>query len=55
MNPEIKLETKLVGEIKGDFYVPSYQRGYGTVSCKPHAPYSGTGQQQLHVSRELLH
>ena len=28
MNPEIKLETKLVGEIKGDFYVPSYQRGY---------------------------
>lgn len=28
MNSEIKLETKLVGEIKGDFFVPSYQRGY---------------------------
>lgn len=28
MNSEIKLETKLVGDIKGDFYVPSYQRGY---------------------------
>lgn len=25
---EIKLETKLVGDIKGTFYVPSYQRGY---------------------------
>lgn len=25
---EIKLETKLVGEIKGKFFVPSYQRGY---------------------------
>ncbi len=24
----IKLETKLVGAIEGDFYVPSYQRGY---------------------------
>lgn len=24
----IKLETKLVGSIQGDFYVPSYQRGY---------------------------
>lgn len=28
MNREITLETKLVGDIKGDFYVPSYQRGY---------------------------
>lgn len=28
MNNEIKLETKLVGDIRGDFYVPSYQRGY---------------------------
>lgn len=28
MIEEIVLETKLVGEIKGDFYVPSYQRGY---------------------------
>lgn len=25
---EIKLEDKLVGEIKGKFFVPSYQRGY---------------------------
>lgn len=25
---EIKLETKLVGDIKGHFYVPDYQRGY---------------------------
>lgn len=25
---DIKLETKLVGAIQGDFYVPSYQRGY---------------------------
>ena len=25
---EIKLETKLVGEIKGHFFVPDYQRGY---------------------------
>lgn len=24
----IKLETKLVGEVEGNFYVPSYQRGY---------------------------
>lgn len=24
----IKLETKLVGSIQGDFYIPSYQRGY---------------------------
>ncbi len=22
------LETKLVGEVSGDFYVPDYQRGY---------------------------
>ena len=28
MNSEIKLDTKLVGDIKGDFYIPSYQRGY---------------------------
>lgn len=28
MNNEIVLDTKLVGEIKGEFYVPSYQRGY---------------------------
>ena len=28
MNSEIKLNTKLVGDIKGDFYIPSYQRGY---------------------------
>lgn len=28
MNDEIKLETKLVGNIEGNFYVPSYQRGY---------------------------
>lgn len=27
-NSEILLETKLVGEIEGTFYVPSYQRGY---------------------------
>ena len=25
---EIKLETRLVGDITGEFYVPSYQRGY---------------------------
>ncbi len=25
---EIKLETKLVGDITGEFYIPSYQRGY---------------------------
>jgi hypothetical protein len=28
MNAEIKLESKLVGSIKGKFFVPSYQRGY---------------------------
>lgn len=28
MNSQITLGTKLVGDIKGDFYVPSYQRGY---------------------------
>jgi uncharacterized protein with ParB-like and HNH nuclease domain len=28
MNSEIKLETKLVGDITGNFFVPSYQRGY---------------------------
>ena len=28
MNNEIKLDTILVGDIKGDFYIPSYQRGY---------------------------
>lgn len=28
LNAEIKLETKLVGLIEGDFYIPSYQRGY---------------------------
>ena len=28
MNSEIELKTKLVGDIKGDFYIPSYQRGY---------------------------
>lgn len=28
MFTEIKLDTKLVGEIRGNFYVPSYQRGY---------------------------
>ena len=25
---EINLETKLVGDIQGNFYVPNYQRGY---------------------------
>lgn len=25
---EIKLETKLVGQIEGEFFIPSYQRGY---------------------------
>ena len=25
---QILLETKFVGDIKGTFYVPSYQRGY---------------------------
>lgn len=28
MNNEIILETKMVGDITGSFYVPSYQRGY---------------------------
>lgn len=28
MTNEITLEDKLVGEISGDFYIPSYQRGY---------------------------
>ncbi len=28
MNNNIILDTKLVGDIKGEFYVPSYQRGY---------------------------
>ena len=28
MNDEIILDTKLVGDIAGTFYVPSYQRGY---------------------------
>jgi len=28
MNNDIILDTKLVGSIKGNFYVPSYQRGY---------------------------
>ncbi|MCD7884646.1 MAG: DUF262 domain-containing protein [Lachnospiraceae bacterium] len=28
MDNNIVLSTKLVGEIKGEFYVPSYQRGY---------------------------
>ncbi len=28
MDGTITLETKLVGDIKGDFFVPSYQRGY---------------------------
>lgn len=27
-NSQIILETKLVSDIKGTFYVPSYQRGY---------------------------
>ena len=27
-NSQIRLETKLVGEIEGTFFVPSYQRGY---------------------------
>ena len=25
---KIILETKLVGKIEGEFYIPSYQRGY---------------------------
>ena len=28
MNTEIILDTKLVGNVQGVFYVPSYQRGY---------------------------
>lgn len=28
MNDEIILDTKLVGEVTGEFFVPSYQRGY---------------------------
>ena len=28
MSNEIILETKFVGDINGDFYIPSYQRGY---------------------------
>lgn len=28
MNNEIVLDTKFVGDIEGDFFVPSYQRGY---------------------------
>lgn len=28
MNSEIKLDTKLVGDITRAFFVPSYQRGY---------------------------
>ena len=28
MDNNIVLETKLVSDIKGTFYVPSYQRGY---------------------------
>ena len=28
MDNEIKLDTMLVGNIRGDFYIPSYQRGY---------------------------
>lgn len=28
MESKIKLETKLVGDIKGNFFIPSYQRGY---------------------------
>lgn len=28
VNKEIILNTKLVGDIRGDFFVPSYQRGY---------------------------
>lgn len=28
MNNEIEFKTKLVGNIEGDFYIPSYQRGY---------------------------
>lgn len=28
MNTNIILEPKLVGDIRGQFFVPSYQRGY---------------------------
>lgn len=28
MDTEIVLETRSVGKIKGEFFVPSYQRGY---------------------------
>ena len=28
VDSEIVLDTKLVGSITGDFYIPSYQRGY---------------------------
>ena len=28
MKAEIILDTKLVGDVQGVFYVPSYQRGY---------------------------
>ncbi|MBQ5585415.1 MAG: DUF262 domain-containing protein [Selenomonadaceae bacterium] len=28
MEKDIVLESRLVGTIKGDFFVPSYQRGY---------------------------
>lgn len=28
MTKEITLEDKLVGEIEGEFIIPSYQRGY---------------------------
>ena len=27
-NSEVLLETKLVGDIEGHFFIPSYQRGY---------------------------
>lgn len=36
MDKEIKLETKLVGSIEGEFFVPSYQRGYRY--REPHPP-----------------
>lgn len=28
INANIKLETKLIGDIEGNFFIPSYQRGY---------------------------
>lgn len=28
LQEKIKLETRLVGDIEGKFYIPSYQRGY---------------------------